>query len=435
MGSKKKKKKMAEKKQTAVIVETEPLAAETQENIQTAEVPETAALPEEEPETAALPAEEAETAALPAEEDETESMDDKLTEEISGIQEKGLEEDDVTESFEEDLEDTKLMTEEVRAALKTEEEEELRDAKIRQSVNEAADEFREDQEVVLAGSVVAEEFTKSQRERKPYQQNAKEHDSNMEGRTMEEYNRDAEYNRGTEYNRGAEYNRGTEYNRGAEYNRDAEYSRGTGNNRGAEKGRNEEYGKRETAEVKTVYLKEKEKTGWWKIVMLVLTCIITISFCATALFAGLGAFQLSKIADRPEPAVYQSPLPGYGPAETYDQGNGSNSPESSGSYAPGYDIDVEDIIDFFNGLGGNGNNGAGDYNDNNNADNNNNNNRNDNNANENNNNNGSNSNNNNNNNNGSNNKGTDNSGGSSDFSIIDWFSGLFGNSGNSELSF
>ena len=159
----------------------------------------------------------------------------------------------------------------------------------------------------------------------------------------------------------------------------------------------------EAQEVKTVYIKEKKRTGWWKIVMLILTILITLTFGATALFAGLGTWQLYRIAENqekieipaqnvPNPYYYgggQSGNGGY-----YDDSYGSNGQEDYSfddildQYGIDEDFDWNDIEQYF----GNGGNNGG-------------------------------------NNNGSNNGG--NSGNSSDSSwrddVSDWFTSLFGN--------
>ena len=227
-----------------------------------------------------------------------------------------------TKAEDADPEETQIITDEMKEALEETETEEIADAKIQAGINEAAEEFKVEQELV---------------------------------RTME------------------------------------------GNKKMDEKIREE------AQEVKTVYIKEKKRTGWWKIVMLILTILITLTFGATALFAGLGTWQLYRIAENqekieipaqnvPNPYYYgggQSGNGGY-----YDDSYGSNGQEDYSfddildQYGIDEDFDWNDIEQYF----GNGGNNGG-------------------------------------NNNGSNNGG--NSGNSSDSSwrddVSDWFTSLFGN--------
>ena len=250
--------------------------------------------------------------------------------------------------------ETQIITEEVKAALEETAEEEIADAKIQAGINEAAEEFKVEQELANTGDEIAGKI-----EEKPYRQAAAaaaaEPVRNNRNYTME------------------------------------------GNKKMDEKIREE------AQEVKTVYIKEKKRTGWWKIVMLILTILITLTFGATALFAGLGTWQLYRIAENqekieipaqnvPNPYYYgggQSGNGGY-----YDDSYGSNGQEDYSfddildQYGIDEDFDWNDIEQYF----GNGGNNGG-------------------------------------NNNGSNNGG--NSGNSSDSSwrddVSDWFTSLFGN--------
>ena len=96
--------------------------------------------------------------------------------------------------------------------------------------------------------------------------------------------------------------------------------------------KNEEI-REEAAEVKTVYIKEKKRTGWWKIVMLILTILITLTFGATALFTGLGTWQLYRIAEHQEKV--ETPAQNV-PDPYYYGGQGGNN---SGYYDDYYNSD------------------------------------------------------------------------------------------------
>ncbi len=124
---------------------------------------------------------------------------------------------------------------------------------------------------------------------------------------------------------------------------------------------------REEAAVKTVYIKEKKRTGWWKIVMLILTILITLTFAATALFAGLGSWQLYRIAENQEQMKGQQIPGGYIPFgngsyndDDYYQDSVPETGNDSGYQADGEtgidNIDLDDILEFF---GYNGENGSG----------------------------------------------------------------------------
>ena len=180
-------------------------------------------------------------------------------------------EPDVTE--EPAPEETQVITDEMREALDKEAEEEITSAKIQAGLNEAAEEFK-----------VEQELAKNMEERK----------------TM----------------------------------------------------KNEEI-REEAAEVKTVYIKEKKRTGWWKIVMLILTILITLTFGATALFTGLGTWQLYRIAEHQEKAETQAPT---APDPYYYGGQGSGQYGHYGDYYDDYysgdygygnnkeDFDLDDIL-------------------------------------------------------------------------------------------
>ena len=211
--------------------------------------------------------------------------------------------------------ETVVLTEKMKEALAEQEEEEVVDAKIRSGLNEAAEEFKVAQEIDNTGEDIASEIKQDipvYGNQPTYRYQKKE-----DARTMNE---------------------------------------------------NME---RETAEVKTVYIKEKQKTGWWKIVMLVLTIIIAVTFAATALFAGIGVWQLNRIAENKEQTQIQ--LPGddgydyyWGDSEDgYGNyyGNGQSNPYSGShngnSYGSEDDINLDDIFEYFYGqdssTGGNGN--------------------------------------------------------------------------------
>lgn len=87
----------------------------------------------------------------------------------------------------------------------------------------------------------------------------------------------------------------------------------------------------------------KPKTGWWKIVMLVLAVIVVIAMLVGIVFAGSAANQLKRIANAEE---YQAELIRDG------AGNGANA-------GGGYNINLGDILDLF-GIGGSGSSGNND---------------------------------------------------------------------------
>lgn len=201
-----------------------------------------------------------------------------------------------------DPEETQIITNEMKEALEETEAEEIADAKIQAGINEAAEEFKVEQELA---------------------------------RTME------------------------------------------GNKKMEEKNREE-------ATVKTVYIKEKQKTGWWKVVMLILTILITLTFAATALFAGLGCWQLYRIAEKQETME----VPAQTVPDPYYYGGGSQNGNNGGYYDDSYgnsgqnDYDIDNILDqygidedfdwndieqYFNNGNNNGNNNGGNNNGNNNG--------------------------------------------------------------------
>lgn len=129
----------------------------------------------------------------------------------------------------------------------------------------------------------------------------------------------------------------------------------------------EENNRTDAAEIKTVYVKEKQRTGWWKIVMMILTILIALSFGLTALFSGISAWQLSRIANYQEASYYQSPGQyGYDPYDYYDDFGGYESeiPSDSGIADDGTadeyldDIDLGDLFEYFGISGNNGSYGT-----------------------------------------------------------------------------
>lgn len=172
--------------------------------------------------------------------------------------------------------ETQIITDEMKKALDKEEEEEITSAKIQAGLNEAAEEFKAEQEL---------------------------------SRTMEE----------------GKTMKNTEI-------------------------------KEEAAEVKTVYIKEKKRTGWWKIVMLILTILITLTFGATALFTGLGTWQLYRIAEHQEkvetPAQTVPDPYYYGGQGSGQYGNNSDYYDDYYNSDYGYgngkeDYDINDILEQY----------------------------------------------------------------------------------------
>ena len=193
-------------------------------------------------------------------------------------------------------EETQILTEEMKEVLDKEAEEEIVDAKIQAGLNEAAEEFKVEQEIANTGDKIAGKV-----EEKPVKNNQKQ---TMEGKKKMEEIRE------------------------------------------------------EAAEVKTVYIKEKKKTGWWKIVILILTILITLTFGATALFTGLGTWQLYRIAEHQEKTEVQTPNvpdPYYYGGNGYGQsGNNSGYYDDyyNGDYGYGHgngkeDYDLDDILEQY----------------------------------------------------------------------------------------
>lgn len=84
-------------------------------------------------------------------------------------------------------------------------------------------------------------------------------------------------------------------------------------------------------------MNRKENVGWWKIVMLVLTCVITLALTLMAVFAGLGVVQLKRIADIPENLTGMiEDFEYFAPDEEYD-----------GDYYSEDEINWDDLFSFF----------------------------------------------------------------------------------------
>lgn len=210
-------------------------------------------------------------------------------------------------------EDTQILTEEMKAALEENEAEEITDAKIQAGINEAAEAFKVEQEINNTGDEIAEKI-----EPNVIPVQAAPQVAAGERREVPQ-----------------------------------------GNKGFSEKeNRKMENNIREEAEIKTVYVKEKQRTGWWKIVMLVLTILITLTFMATALCTGIGAWQLHKIEQNQEAQIAAPPQtdPYYGNGGGY-----GNSQYGNGGYYDDYDFDdgygygaekeddlsLQDILDLY----------------------------------------------------------------------------------------
>ena len=210
-----------------------------------------AALPE--PEVTEEVTEEKEDMETVVKEDEAEEVMKEETAEAEEIEKNETAEKEPEAAEEPAPDETQIITDEMKKALDKEEEEEITSAKIQAGLNEAAEEFKAEQEL---------------------------------SRTMEE----------------GKTMKNTEI-------------------------------REEAAEVKTVYIKEKKRTGWWKIVMLILTILITLTFGATALFTGLGTWQLYRIAEHQEKV--ETPAQNV-PDPYYYGGQGGNN---SGYYDDYYNSD------------------------------------------------------------------------------------------------
>lgn len=233
---------------------------------------------------------------------------------------------------EEDPGATRVLTDELKEALSEQEEEAIIDAKISQGINEAADEFRNEQEQDRAGESIAEEVQQNHYYTNP--------DNTVGGYGTMENN----------------------------------------------------YGKEE-AEVKTVYVEKKQKTGWWKIVMLVLACVATVCLFLSTIFSAIRTIQLGAIAGNQmitydystygDDSWYED---GYMDDYSYGTDGRKEGAQGDGDYyyqEGGYDMSLDELMDLIRGFetyynenysnpNGNNNN-ANDNNANNNTNNNNNN--------------------------------------------------------------
>ncbi len=208
-----------------------------------------------------------------------------------------------------DTDKNEVTTEEIKEALDKNADEEIVDAKIQAGLNEAAEEFKMEQEIENTGDEIAGKIDPVASQ--PEVATIKD--------TVLQYNQPV-----------------------------------------YKENKRMENNIREEAEIKTVYVKEKQRTGWWKVVMLILTILITITFAATALFAGIGAWQLNRIAENQEKTQIQ--MPGYvdpyynGNNGGYSQGGNGGYQYGNGGYNDGYsygsendeDLDWNDIFDYFN---------------------------------------------------------------------------------------
>lgn len=83
----------------------------------------------------------------------------------------------------------------------------------------------------------------------------------------------------------------------------------------------------------------KEKTGWWKIVMLVLTCVITLTLILTGVFAAIGATQTARLANIMQyEAALADEFEYFAPDEDYD-----------GEYYSEDEIDWDELFRIFGG--------------------------------------------------------------------------------------
>lgn len=84
-------------------------------------------------------------------------------------------------------------------------------------------------------------------------------------------------------------------------------------------------------------MSKKENVGWWKIVMLVLTCVITLALTLTAVFVGLGVVQIKRIADIPQNITGMiEDFDYFAPDEEYDD-----------DYYSEDEINWDDLFSFF----------------------------------------------------------------------------------------
>lgn len=269
----------------------------------------------------------------------------------------------VTESFEEkeaetpgeeteNLEETKVLTEELHEALKQQEEEEIIDAKIRQGIQEAADEFRKEQAQAAESQAAAGAYG-----------------AQPAGTNTGAYGNYAAAGQAAAGAYGAQpagTNAGAYAYNAYAYNPQAageqayaggyqEYDQRTGGERVMEeKGRNEEG---------TInYEEKKQKTGWWKIVMLVLASIITVCIFLITLFSGLNLVQNRLMGSQRSAQVYEYRTPeDFGPYyyEEYDDyGFNEDYPSESNAEMDEFfneifsNITVADVIRLFEAFGG-----------------------------------------------------------------------------------
>lgn len=236
--------------------------------------------------------------------------------------------------------ETQILTEQLRGVLEEQKEEEIVDAKIRQGIheaaeefkNEAAKEFRNGQEQVRAENKAAEGFRQVPPQPQPQPQ--------------------------PQPNASQQYQNPYPYQNQYQYQNPYGYQNTAGGNNTMET-------KERREEAQAGAGSARERTGWWKIVMLVLTCVITLCFVLTTLFTGLGAGQLKRIADQGDQFSYEYPGMfeedpfgnygyGYDFDDDYDYGYGDEA-EGFGS-----DITLKDILDFF-GISEDSIDGYGDF--------------------------------------------------------------------------
>lgn len=295
----------------------------------------------------------------------------------------------VTESFEEkeaetpaeeaeNVEETKVLTEELHEALKQQEEEEIIDAKIRQGIQEAADEFRKEQaqaaeSQAAAGAYGAQPTGTNAGAYANYaaagQAAAGAYGGQPAGTNPGAYGNYAAADQAGAGAYGAQpagTNAGAYAYNAYAYNPQAageqayaggyqEYDQREGGDRVMEeKGRNEEG---------TInYEEKKQKTGWWKIVMLVLASIITVCIFLITLFSGLNLVQNRLMGSQRSAQVYEYRTPeDFGPYyyEEYDDyGYNEDYPSESNAEMDEFfneifsNISVADVIRLFEAFGG-----------------------------------------------------------------------------------